>query len=133
MRPLRLFALALIGACSATGGAPGEDAIAGIDWKLRSLNGQSVLPGTTITLRFGEAGRLTGKAQNSYFAEYTLADGALRVSDIGMTRMHKDDPPGAMAQEASFLETLGRANTARRDGETLVLSSGGNPTIVLGR
>lgn len=94
-------------------------------WLATDIAGYEILAGTRVTLRFDAKGNVVGSGGcNRYTAPYTLNQGLLAVTGpVVSTRMAC--APAAMRQEATFLESLGKATVAResRPG-VLNLSSG---------
>lgn len=114
--------------------------LAGTSWEVLGYNnGQqavvSVLPGTRITLHFGEDGRVTGSAGcNTYFATWETAAGTISIGMPATTRMSCPEPDGIMAHELRYLEALPMAASFRREGDKLVLRSmDGAQTVTLAR
>jgi len=70
------------------------------------MNGQPLLAGTSITLRFTVDAGLSGQAINGYFAQARRDGSRLEIGPIGATRMFQDNPPGAMNQEGDYLAAL---------------------------
>lgn len=102
-------------------------ALSGTTWTVTGYNNGkqavvSVLSGSTLTIIFGEDGRLSGSAGcNTYMTSYEVSDQSLRIGQIASTRMLCNEPEGVMEQETQFLEALGTAATYRIDGERLEL------------
>ncbi|MGH6619066.1 MAG: META domain-containing protein [Alphaproteobacteria bacterium] len=86
-----------------------------------------------MTLKFGAAGQLSGKAGcNGYGAGYDMAGDRLKVGPIHATRMAC--APALMTQEAAFLDILGAAAGFRlRPDGALVLSDPAGRTILARR
>ena len=100
MRILFVAALGFsLGACATTG-TSGWNAIPGATWEVDTMNGQPLLAGTAITLRFTVDAGLSGKAINGYFAQAQRDGSRLEIGPIGATRMFQDNPPGAMKHSA---------------------------------
>ncbi len=102
-------------------------ALSGTTWTVTGYNNGkqavvSVLSGSTLTIIFGEDGRLSGSAGcNTYMTSYEVSDQSLRIGQIASTRMLCNEPDGVMEQETQFLQALGTAVTYRIDGERLEL------------
>ncbi len=91
------LSLALIVPVAALAGPFGE-------WQVAEVDGQPRGEGTSVA--FAPDGALAGGAGcNRYFGSFSL-DAGLMVSPLGLTRMACAEP--AMADEAAFLEALGR-------------------------
>ncbi len=80
-------------------------------WSLVTLDGEPLIPGTSITAYF-DKGRVTGTAGcNQYFASYTTSGSSIVVGDAGSTKMYCPSPEGIMDQEALFLTLLSESAT----------------------
>lgn len=88
------------------------------DWTLSSLNGHSLIEGSTITASLDGA-KITGSACNQYFADYTIEVGSISFSNIGSTEMFCED---TMEQEQEYFEALAAVNSWSVKGPTLTLS-----------
>lgn len=119
-----LFAAILTGACGGNGD-DSEDMLLGTDWELQSFGTvdeeQTVLPGTTITLRFGEDNQIRGSAGcNSYFGSYEVKGDTLSIpGPLASTEMACSEP--IMAQEGQYLQVLQRVSKFSIDGDRLQL------------
>jgi heat shock protein HslJ len=94
-------------ATSATHPSQGQIPYQGTKWVLSSLDGKSVLKGTTITLTFGKES-VTGSAGcNFYSGKYkTDSPSSLTIQSIGVTRMFCGKPAGIMQQEREYINLL---------------------------
>lgn len=88
------------------------------DWTLVSLNGHSLVEGSTITAGF-DGLQITGSACNHYFGNATVGVGDISFGDIGSTEMYCED---TMEQEQEYLEALADVNAWSVTGATLELS-----------
>jgi heat shock protein HslJ len=110
--------------------APAPDPLAGTRWTVTNLyNGrgavEGVIPGTTITLEFDRAGRVSGSAGcNTYSASYRVNGSSLSVDPPGSTNMFCETPEGVMQQEQTFLATLNAARTFQIIGNQLHIRLG---------
>ncbi|NCC31381.1 MAG: META domain-containing protein [Chloroflexia bacterium] len=104
--------------------------LTGTNWTLTSINGEAPLSeGAPISAEFDSEGRITGSAGcNRYFADYTVANGTLSISQAGSTRMACEE--AIMAQEQAFLDQLSRATSYVIDGETLTITIDDGATLV---
>lgn len=114
-----------------------DEAISGIqmvgagmigDWALVSLNGHSLVEGSTITASF-DGVQITGAACNHYFGDYTVGVGDVSFTNIGSTEMFCE---GTMEQEQEYFEALTQVNNWNLEGATLDLS-GGTASLVFER
>ena len=124
--------LALLAACGSM--TPGErwDEVQGAEWILWKIDGKPALAGAEISLTFA-TGRLYGQAVNRYGANYSREEEALKIEPVGATKKHRDEPPGAMAQEARYLEVLAQADAWEYGSGWLELSQGGRTTLAFKR
>ncbi|MBP6515067.1 MAG: META domain-containing protein [Steroidobacteraceae bacterium] len=125
----RLSLLAADGRELATFGAqPGE--LRGTTWIVTAYNNGrqavvSVATGSSLTLAFGEDGRITGSAGcNTYTAPFELADETIKLGPAAATRMMCAAPEGVMDQEALFLQALQSAASYRLEADRLELRTG---------
>ena len=80
-------------------------------------------PDAPITLVV-EGSEVSGRsACNQYFGEFTIVDGAVTLGGLGGTEMACEEP--IMSLEAAYLSGLAKVESARMDGETLVLTGEG--------
>jgi heat shock protein HslJ len=106
-------------------GLPTADPLKGTSWRLVTLGGAGLVPGTQITATF-EEGQVHGQACNSYGGSYKVSGDKLTLSDLYMTEMACLEPQGVMEQERQYLEMLGMAQTFKLSGGQLqVFSAGG--------
>ena len=100
-------------------------------WRLEEIGGAPILPGTKVTIRFAEDGRISGSGGvNSYFGstERTGAE-SLEFSPIGATQMYGGDPPGIMEQEQAYFQALQSVDGFRVKGDRLQLLSDGTAVL----
>ena len=124
-------AAALGGACSGNtadrppAGDEAAPAEAGTAWRLVEMDDRPIPDGPMITLEV-DTGRVGGFAGcNAYGGEARRGPGnALEVSDIASTAMACADP-ALMERETAYLGRLADATALRREGERLVLDTGG--------
>ena len=107
-------------------GLPTGDPLKGTSWRLVTLGGAGLIPGSQITATF-EDGQVHGSAGcNSYGGSYQVSGDRLTMDAIFMTEMACMDPQGVMDQERQYLEMLGMAQTFKLSGGQLqVFSAGG--------
>jgi heat shock protein HslJ len=83
------------------------------DWQLVTVNGESLLPGRAITLRFG-ADQATGYAGcRSYEADFSAEGDHLSFPMISMVETVCWKPESYLLQEGQFTEDLGRISHYR--------------------
>ena len=105
------------------------------EWELISLNGQSPIEGTSITLRFDES-KLSGLAGcNTYTAEYeTTEAGEIIIPEVARTTEDCETPEGIMEQEGSYLEMLWTgAGYEVTNGKLEIRNEEGETTVIFGR
>lgn len=114
---------------------PIDPLLNGTEWVLTSLDGNTLLKNTRITLSFldGSAGGIAGC--NNYGGRYTIADeGILTIPEIWNTEVGCMKPKGILQQEERYLGILynvksytfeeDRLTLMAEDGRTLVYKSG---------
>lgn len=135
---LMMIALAVVlGGCGKSGVSPGLD---GTEWVLISLNGESLIEGTEITLSFEEAflgGSMScnnyggGRDSGKYIA---TDDGTLTIPQIAVTVQLCSEPEGIMEQEAAYIEALHNAAAYRvMDDRLEINNAAGETTLVFAR
>lgn len=103
-------------------------------WKLQSytnVQGQTAqaLPNVEVTAEF-KAGRVNGTAGcNTYFAGYKTEGNKLTISAAGST-MRACPELAVMAQEAQYLQLLGKSATYQITGDTLAISDANGKVIL---
>lgn len=114
----------LVAACAPAG----VDALAGTDWDLVSLAGETPVANATIGFENGRLGGITGC--NNYGGSYTVSGNQLTLEDgLEMTEMACLDE-GVMAQEQQFASMLLAVQSFAISGDTLTLLDGaGNPLM----
>ena len=125
---LLVVVLAAVTACEAFGGPGGGAAGIHGDWQLRSgtRDGQPIplVEGHPITLTIDGATASGRAACNSYGGDIEIRGNSITLGEVASTLM-ACDPPAVMESEAAYLEALGSVDTARREGEGLILSGEG--------
>ena len=118
-----ITALALT-ACGGSGSSLNDTS-----WTLTGLNGSSPIAGTTVTAQFAD-GQVSGQSGcNQFGGSYDASGDSLTVSALFMTEMACLDPEGAMDQESTYLDLLGRAARYQIDGSQLVITTGSGETL----
>jgi heat shock protein HslJ len=113
--------------------------LAGTSWQVTGVNNErqavvGVLADTSLTMVFGNDGKLSGSGGcNNFNATYQAEGSALRIDAPAATRMMCAQPEGRMAQEAQFLAALASATTARREGDRLELRTASGALAVSAR
>ena len=107
-------------------GSPGS--LDGTAWRAVSVDGQPPIEGSEATAAFAE-GRIYGTTGcNRYFAGYTLEEGRLSLTPVGMTMMACDGPIGDLEQV--FVRVLNAAESAVIDAEGRLVIGGQGGTAV---
>ena len=131
MRPAVLMGLLLITAPvlahAQPGMSTGQRVLTGTEWQLVSLgpagSEADVVPGTTVTLKFGEDGRASGSTGcNSYGGTYEVRGDAISFGRLVSTRRACLDQ-NANQQEQRFLSSLEAANRFRLSSNRLTILS----------
>ena len=104
-----------------------QQALTGTEWQLVSLgpagSEADVVPGTTVTLKFGEDGRASGSTGcNSYGGTYEVRGDSISFGRLVSTRRACLDQ-NANQQEQRFLSSLEAANRFRLSSDRLTLLS----------
>lgn len=91
-------------------------------WNVAKLREEPFVQGTKLTLSF-EDGRVSGSAGcNTYFGDYEVSKGTLKVGPLGMTK--KLCSPEIMAQEALFSKFLASVDSFKIDDDgALIIKS----------
>ncbi|HET6581045.1 MAG TPA: META domain-containing protein [Methanoregula sp.] len=124
----------LILAAGCTGQVPPGAQLNGTGWSLTGYvhdgTPAQVLNGTTVTLVFDDARRISGSAGcNHYFASYEVKGTGITIGQAGSTEMYCMTT-GVMEQESTYLSLLGQAKTVTVDGDRLTLSDAkGTPVL----
>ncbi|MEA1905825.1 MAG: META domain-containing protein [Euryarchaeota archaeon] len=102
------------------------------EWILTSLNGNSLVKESRITIAFA-ARMVTGFAGcNHYGGEYTMTDnGTLTIPEIAITAQLCLTPKGVMPQETAYIEALSDAATYRAMDDRLELDNAACETILV--
>ena len=125
---LATIVLLSMAAC-ALPGLPTGDPLKGTSWRLVTLGGAGLIPGTTITATF-EDGQVHGSAGcNSYGGSYQVSGDKLTMDAMFMTEMACMDPQGVMDQERQYLELLGIAKTFSLTEGRLEIVTGSGETL----
>ncbi len=105
--------------------APGG--LAGTKWDVVNYNNGkqavvSLIADTSITLNFGDNGRVSGSAGcNNYTGAYDTSGDILHVGALATTFKLCHKPDGIMAQEQQYLAALQSAQTYEIAGDTLTI------------
>jgi heat shock protein HslJ len=108
--------------------AAGADNLAGTSWALATLDGQSPIKDTTVTLNF-EGGRAVGSdGCNNYTAAYTADGTNFKIQQpIASTMMACPEP--IMAQATDYMKALEQTATYKMDGKQLTLYDAGGKAL----
>jgi heat shock protein HslJ len=109
-------------------GLPGTDPLKGTSWRLVSIGGSGLIPGTEITAKF-EDGQVGGSACNSYGGSYEVSGDKITISELSQTEMACVDPQGIMEQERKYLEFLSMAQSFQLSSAQLSIFSAGGDTL----
>jgi heat shock protein HslJ len=130
LRPViaALAALFVLAACGASVTSPPSAPPAAVDpsgeWQLvaGSVDGQTLtLPPDVPDRLVVDGSAVSGRsACNQYFGQFAVVDGRVTLGGLGGTEMACEEP--IMTLEAAYLGALARVESARMDGETLVLT-----------
>lgn len=116
---------------------PTTNPLAGTRWNVMNFNNGKdavvgLIAGTTITLEFDTAGRVSGNSGcNSYSSSYRVSGNALSIDRPGGTAMLCESPEGVMEQEQQYLTALQNAATFDITGNMLTIRNASGATQVM--
>lgn len=108
------------------------ETLVGPTWRLATMDGRAVLPGTRVTAVFTSDDRVSGSAGcNGYFGGAVAKGGAqLSVGLLGSTRMFCG-ADGVMDQEQAYLAALQKAASYQvTSGELRLVTAAGVTTLI---
>jgi heat shock protein HslJ len=106
----------------------------GTAWQLTSLDGDSLVEGSTITLAFHNEYRVVGHAGcRDYVATYTASGDDIGVFFLGMIEAGCSMDDELLEQEGEYTSILGWASDYRLQGERLEIRSERGETLVFER
>ena len=109
-----------------------DPALKDTEWLLISLDGDSLLEGSRITLNLGAEGFEGYGGCNNYGGEYGAADGGiLLTSDIYQTALGCPLPEGIMEQETAYIQALSSSATYRRTNGHLEIANASGETVLV--
>lgn len=128
----------VLAACQCSGkvqtptGGTSAPSLEGSEWLLVSLNGQSLVQGTNITLAFADGGAGGYAGCNHYGGSYTATDqDGFTMAEIAITEMYCMEPDGVMDQEAAYIKALmGAAAYRAADGRLEIDNAAGEMVLV---
>jgi heat shock protein HslJ len=129
-----LIPLIIAAGCTGNSPVPSELPLNGTSWTLTGYvsNGTSLQPfnGTTVTMIFSDAGRITGSAGcNHYFASYGIKGTAITIGQAGSTLMYCTGA-GVMMQESTYLALLNQAASVTAANDRLAFADAKGTTIL---
>jgi heat shock protein HslJ len=129
-----LIPILLAAGCTGNVPVPPGPALDGTRWTLADYapdgTSRQILNGTTVTLEFGQDGKITGSAGcNHYFADYTLKGTAITIGQAGSTEMYCT-APGVMEQESAYLAVLNRAASVTATNDRLIFTDATGAAIL---
>lgn len=133
MKKLRLFLalsvfVIMVNAC-ALSNSSGQNPLEGTSWVLTSIDQNSPIEPSEVTITF-EDGMVAGQAGcNSYSSSFLLAGESISFGPIVQTEMFCGDIPGIMHQEGAYLAILGAALKYDLTGEILTILSENDQTL----
>jgi putative lipoprotein len=131
---ITLVLTVLLAACAMQepGSPPAKDeTLLDTAWQLTSLNGDALIEGSDITLRFGEDTIEGNGGCNTYGGSYTVSEDSLSLSDLYWTEMACMEPEGVMDQEQAYFAALNAAVSYQVDNDRLeIYDEAGTPTLV---
>lgn len=129
---LVLLLLATAALATACGGGVATDSPAGREFVATSVAGHDLVAGTTVSITFGDDGRLrAGAGCNTLGGTWALTDGRLQVGPLETTEM---GCPGELhAQDEWLADLLAAEPTASLEGDTLTLATDTSTVELLDR
>jgi heat shock protein HslJ/predicted DsbA family dithiol-disulfide isomerase len=110
--------------------AQSEDALAGTEWQMTTLEQTDAVAGSTVTLTFGTDGTVSGSSGcNTYGSKYTLDGSSLTFDTVFSTRRACEDQV-AMAQEAAYLRVLEDTRSYESSADLLTLTTSDGQQVV---
>lgn len=112
---------------------PQSQELAGTAWQATSVEGQSLVSGSSITVSFGNDGKISGTAGcNRYSGSYaaSVSGETVSISALSATRMLCHEPEGIMVQEQRFLAALQSAASYSVNPGTLTLRAADGSAVV---
>lgn len=116
-----LILLLAIGLAACSAGS-GQADLAGPEWQLASLSGESVPAGVTITATFAEKEVGGSSGCNSYGGPYTLNGNQIEIGPLAATLMACDEPQ--MSWEGNYLKAMQSAESYQISGNQLEITTG---------
>lgn len=105
--------------------------LVGPTWRLTSIEGQAVLPGTTITAEFSAEERVAGTSGcNRYMGSAKADSGRIAMGPFGATLM-ACSPDDVMKQESRYLAALGASTSYTLRGDELRLGPSGSAATLV--
>ena len=131
---LMLIPILFAAGCTGNAPEPPDPALDGSRWILTDyfMEGlsQSALSGTTVSLEFGDDGRISGSAGcNHYFAGYGITGTTITIGPAGSTEMYCTGP-GVMGQESAYLALIRDAASVTIKNDRLTLADAKGTTIL---
>jgi heat shock protein HslJ len=124
-----LLSIAVLAACGGTPPAA-PASLAGTNWVVQELRGQSLAAGSAITLNF-TADQISGSAGcNGYGGSYEAQGDQLTLGEIIRTMMYCENPAGVMDQEDDYLAALDTVGRYRTAGDRLELLDRAGQVVV---
>ena len=113
---------------------PPRDTSASIEdllWSLRSLGGQELVTGSTITIDL-TGGTASGSAGcNIYSGSYELSGTSINFGPMATTRAACPEPPGSMDQENQYLNELQKVEAYSIKSDGLQMFGSASPVTLL--
>ena len=114
---LLIVFVAFLSACAGSGNQVGGIIPMDKEWHLSSMNGNDLIEGSKIILKFHLDNEIGGNAGCNYFGgNYVSADGSMFFSEVTSARMACLEPEGLMDQEADYFAAM--TNTAAYHAES---------------
>jgi heat shock protein HslJ len=129
-----LIPLLIAAGCTGKEPVPSDLRLNGTRWTLTEYvadgTPSQVINGSTVTLEFGDDGRIAGSAGcNHYFAGYGMKGTAITIGQAGSTEMYCS-ASGVMDQESLYLALLQKASSVTTKNDRLTITNTNGTTIL---
>jgi len=104
--------------------------LSGTAWTLISYNGESLIPGSSMTAIFDGREVNGGASCNHYFGSYQTKGSQILIEGLGWTEMACLEPEGIMGQEQSLMSIFGQAATYAIQDQILQIKTDKGETLI---
>ena len=122
--------LFVLGGCTA-GQEASSVSLTDTQWTLTELNGNPIMPGTTISAQFNKDGQVGGSSGcNRYSTTYTVQGDQISFGEPGASTLMACLPP-IMDQEAAYQEALAATSSFEISDDELILYDAGEDPVAV--